>query len=160
MTADLGALAGDGGRRSVRFERRLDADVDEVWAALVEPERLRRWLAEATIDARVGGNVELHFGDEPGGLVSGSIRVFDPPRVLEYDWTYPGETQSVVRFELTPGEHGTTLVVDHRLLGADAAAGYAAGWHAHLDQLAEELAGGVETGWQERFEELLPRYQS
>jgi uncharacterized protein YndB with AHSA1/START domain len=157
---EMGALAGDGARRSVRFERRLDADVEDVWQALVEPERLGRWLAEATIDARVGGNVELRFGDEPGGLVTGSIRVFDPPRVLEYDWTYPGESESVIRFELTPSGSGTTLVVDHRLLGADAAAGYGAGWHAHLDQLAEELAGGVETAWQARFEELLSLYQS
>jgi uncharacterized protein YndB with AHSA1/START domain len=156
----LGRLLEDGDRRTVRFERRLEASVEEVWDALVDPERLRRWLAEASVDAREGGSVELRFTDETGGRVSGTIRVFDPPRTLEYEWRFEGERDSVVRFELRASDGGTELTLVHRRLGADAAAGYSAGWHAHLDLLAEALAGDVRTDWQERFEALLPAYVS
>jgi uncharacterized protein YndB with AHSA1/START domain len=158
MTHGGGEVRDDGDRRAVRFERVLDATADEVWEALVEPDRLRRWLGDATIDARPGGTIDIRFGDDTAGRVTGAIRVFDPPRVLEYEWRFAGEAESVVRFELSAGAAGTTLVVDHRRLGPEAATGYAAGWHAHLDLLAEQLAGGVRSDWQERFEELLPAY--
>jgi uncharacterized protein YndB with AHSA1/START domain len=158
MTHDGGDVRDHGDRRAVRFERVLDATADEVWEALVEPERLRRWLGETTIDARREGAVDIRFGDESGGHVTGTIRAFDPPRLLEYEWRFEGEADSFVRFEVSSSAAGTTLVVDHRSLGPDAATGYAAGWHAHLDLLAEELAGGVRSDWQERFEALLPDY--
>jgi uncharacterized protein YndB with AHSA1/START domain len=153
----MGELTEDGERRSVRFERRLDASAEEVWSALVEPERLRRWLAEATVDAREGGSVELRFMDDSGGRVSGTIRVYDPPRVLEYDW-YEGEAGSVVRFELRATGGGTELVLEHRLLPREAATGFAAGWHAHLEALAAALAGVPAPDWQRRYEELRPEY--
>jgi DNA-directed RNA polymerase specialized sigma24 family protein len=48
--------------------------------------------------------------------------------------------------------------LEHTLLEADAASGYGAGWHAHLDQLDGHLEG--EAGpWQERFEAVLPQYR-
>jgi hypothetical protein len=75
--------------------------------------------------------------------------------VLEYDWTFPGEDESVVRFEIVPQEQGTLLVLDHRRLGRASAGGYGAGWQAHLEALAGELELG---DWDERFEELRPRY--
>jgi uncharacterized protein YndB with AHSA1/START domain len=154
----MGTLAEDGDRRSVRFERRFDATPEEVWNALVEPERLRRWLAEAIVDAREGGSVELRFTDDSGGHVTGAIRVYDPPRVLEYDWTYEGEPGSVLRFELRATEGGTELVLEHRLLSPESGPGYAAGWHAHLDALAAALADEPAPDWQRRYEELRPDY--
>ena len=154
----MGVLSEDGERRSVRFERTLDATANEVWSALVEPDRLRRWLAEATIDAREGGSVRLRFTDDTGGDVSGTIRVYDPPHVLEYDWTYAGEPGSMLRFELRETGTGTQLVLEHRLLTRDDAPGYAAGWHAHLDALAAALADDPQPDWQRRYEQLRPDY--
>ena len=122
MPEQLGALAGDGEHRSVRFERRFEADAQELWSALVEPDRLRGWLAEARVDARDGGTVELRFGEWSGEAeLRGAIRVFDPPRVLEYDWVFAGEAPSVVRFELHPADDGgTELVVDGKGIPAPA----------------------------------------
>ena len=91
---------------------------------------------------------------------TGTISVFDPPRVLEYEWRFTGEQDSVVRFELRSSGGGTELTLVHRRLGADAGRGYSAGWQAHLDLLEEALAGEVRTDWQERFEALLPEYVS
>ena len=72
---------------------------------------------------------------------------------------FPGEAESIVRFELSPQEAGTLLVVDHRLLGGDHATGYAAGWHAHLDRLDDLLSGRPGRSWDERFSAVLPHYR-
>ena len=58
---DFGVVRIDGARRGLRFERVLGASPEEVWSALVEPERLARWLAPTTIDARLGGSVRVEF---------------------------------------------------------------------------------------------------
>jgi uncharacterized protein YndB with AHSA1/START domain len=158
MHDGMGVLLEDGARRAVHFERRYDAAPEAVWDALVEPEQLRGWLAEARVEPRVGGRVELEFGDSPGERTVGTIRVFDPPRVLEYDWSYEGEPDSVVRFELRPEGEGTTLVLHHRQLSTEAAPGYGAGWHAHLDLLAEQIAGSASADWVERYQALRPGY--
>ena len=160
MTDTTGALRADDERCAVRFERLYDAAAEELWAALTEPEQLCGWLAAAPrFDARVGGEVELLFGDgSDDARVSGRIRELERPRVLEYEWRFPGEEESVVRFELVPQERGTLLVLDHRRLGRAAGAGYAAGWHAHLDALARAYALSDES-WQRRYEELLPGYR-
>ena len=159
MSEFLGILSADGDRRRVRFERRYDVSVDELWNALVDPDQLRGWLAETVLEPRVGGRFEIRFGDAPGERAWGVVRELEPQRVLELDWEYEGEPPSVVRFELRPEEEGTTLVLDHRLLADAAAAGYAAGWHAHLDALADRLERRRPRAWDGRFRELLPEYR-
>jgi uncharacterized protein YndB with AHSA1/START domain len=151
----LGEVRDDGAGRAVRFERRYAVAPAAVWAALTEPEQLRGWLTEATtFDHEVGGRVELRFGDEPNQTINGSIRVYDPPRALEYEWHWPGQATSTVRFELRSDGGGTLLVLDHRGLPAESATGYAAGWHAYLDRLHDDAAD-----WDERFRKVLPRYR-
>jgi uncharacterized protein YndB with AHSA1/START domain len=155
----LGRIREERGRRSVRFERRYDASPEEVWAALTRREQLGRWLAAAPVfEPEVGGRVVLDFGED-GGQVEGLVRVFDPPRALEYTWTFTGEDESILRFELEPDADGTHLVLDHRLLGPDHAASYGAGWHAHLDTLAATLSGEEGIVWWDRFEAVRPDYQ-
>lgn len=159
MSEFLGILSADGDRRRVRFERRFDATVEELWNAIVDPDQLRGWLAETVLEPRVGGRFEIRFGDEPGERAWGTVRALEPHRVLELDWEYEGEPPSVVRFELRPEDDGATLVLDHRLLADAAAVGYAAGWHAHLDALADQIARRPAAAWDDRFRELLPDYR-
>ena len=158
MTEQQGALRADGDRCAVRFERVYDQTPEEVWAALTEPARLGRWLGTADVDLRVGGSVRFRMGDTEDETAHGAVLAVEPPRVLEYEWHYPGEGESVVRWELAPHAAGTLLVLDHTRLQRDAAAGYGAGWHAHLDQLGSHLAGDGELDWWERYRELRPSY--
>ena len=152
----LGTLQVDGDRRQLRFERTFDAPVDEVWSALTEPERLARWLAIGSIAEEPGGDVAFDFGE--GGRISGVVLRRERPSLLEFEWRFSGETRSIVRFLLRADGTRTQLVLEHVALGIDHAAGYAAGWHAHLDALRDELEGGSGS-WDERFADVLPSYR-
>lgn len=154
---ELGTLRAEAGRRGVCFERRLDAPVERVWEALTSPDRLSRWLAPGTVEPSVGGEVLLDFGE--GGTVTGRVLCWEPPFVLEFEWRFSGETESIVRFELSSDGDGTLLVFDHRALAEAHAAGYSAGWHAHLASLSDYLEGG-DGSWDERFGSALPQYQA
>ena len=155
--ADLGRISTDGDTSAVRLERTLDALPDEIWQALTQPDRLRNWLAPTEIDAREGGQLTIDFSSQPDGtVVRGTLRVYDPPRTLEYDWTEGGEGPSVVRFELEPAEGGTRLTLTHRLLSDEEVPGFAAGWHAHLEALIDHLRGVGPS--RERYERLHARY--
>ena len=156
MTENMGTLTRQGDRATVRFERWLDAVIDDVWAALTTPEGLEAWLAPAQLELRDGGNMDIDFGED--GLAGGVILELEPPRLLEYEWGFPGEPDSILRFELSPRNDGTMLVLEHRLLPGDQSVGYSAGWHAHLDHLAAVVAGRHPGSWDERFAELLPAY--
>jgi uncharacterized protein YndB with AHSA1/START domain len=156
MTETICELHPDGDRAALHFERLYDFTPDELWAALTDPDRIQGWLARATrFELYVGGAVQLDFGESEDERATGTIRELDPGRVLEYEWRFPGEDESVVRFEIVPREQGTLLVLDHRRLSRAAAAGYGAGWQAHLEALGgeRELAH-----WDQRFQELQPRY--
>ena len=157
IQTEAGALRNDHERCAVQFRRLYDFTPEELWSALTDPKQLRRWLARAQVDPGVGGQVSLEF--DGGSTEGGRILVWDEPRVLEYEWRFAGEEQSVVRFELHPQELGTLLLLDHRRLGRSSGAGYGAGWHAHLDALGRvnELS---DKAWTERFEELLPAYRT
>jgi uncharacterized protein YndB with AHSA1/START domain len=155
-----GKLRAEGGRCGVRFERRYDATPDELWSALTEPDRLGRWLADvADLELRVGGRFLLRWQESDGTQeTDGTILALEPGKLLELNWTYPGEPDSVARFELMPDGDGTILVLDHRGLPPGAIAGYGAGWHSHLDSLDAYLAGG-RADWSARFQELGPAYE-
>ncbi len=153
-----GQLDWDAQRPSVSFERVFGHPVERIWEMISTPDGLERWLAPANVDLRVGGLVDIDFGE--GGVVGGEILSLVPGEVLEYVWRFVGEPDSVIRFELEPAIGGTRLKLTHRLLPSDQGVGYGAGWHAHLDQLASALDGDDDFDWDGRFGELLPEYQN
>lgn len=162
-TMSYGDVRPDGERAAVRYERLYDATPEELWAALTDPEQIEGWLAHTSrFELAPDGEVVLDFGegDEAGGKVEGRIRELDPPRLLEYSWTFTGEPESVVRFEILPREQGVLLVLDHRLLSWESMPGYGAGWHAHLDQLENVLRDEAVVSWEERYRALRAEYDA
>src|SRR5918992_5352559 len=104
------------GTCEVRHTRHYQASPDEVWAALTEPTSLARWLAPAReLDLREGGPFELQLNEHQ--TMNGRVRVAEPSRLLELDWA-DGEQPSIVRFQLSANDGGTTLVLDHRRIDA------------------------------------------
>jgi uncharacterized protein YndB with AHSA1/START domain len=149
--------------RGVRFERLYDATPAELWRPLTDPGEIAGWLAHASRwTLEPGGEFRLEFGDSDEAVTTGVVREVEAERVLELSWSYPGETDLVVRFELVPQVRGVKLVLDHRLLPASAAVGYGAGWQAHLEALEARLAGrasGDADAWWDRYKALRPAYE-
>jgi uncharacterized protein YndB with AHSA1/START domain len=137
-----GRLVEENGSPALRFERRLAKPVDIVWAALVEPEGIAKWLqAEAEVEPRAGGRFHLDFR-QGASVMEGTITRWEPPRLLEYLWPEKqANGNSLVRFELFPAEGGSRLVLTHRLDAGGDLADFASGWHWHLDALDSAVEG-------------------
>jgi uncharacterized protein YndB with AHSA1/START domain len=151
-----GLLRRDGERYAVRFERRYEHAPAELWSALTEPARLRRWLGADVVDGEIGPSGEFTFRWEDETQFSRCrVLVWEPTSTLELAWGFSGEPDSVVRFELAPAGAATVLTLDHRLLPADQASGYGAGWQAYLDT----LGGADQASWDDRFMAVWPAYK-
>ncbi|WP_426563720.1 SRPBCC family protein [Angustibacter sp. McL0619] len=151
-----GALRATPDGRAVRFEREYPTGLHDLWSALTEPARVARWLDRITGDLRVGGRVTVHFDDGPGEL---EVVACDSPRMLATRWL-DASRDSLVTVRLTElAADRTLLVLDHTALTETSAAGYAAGWHWHLDALRAHLDGEQPPEWAETFEVLLAGYR-
>ncbi len=124
----------------IRFERHLPHSVARVWQAITEPDQQDRWVPGVRIVAEPGGAVVFDFGGEGGA--EGEVLAVDPPTSIEHTWRWPGEPDSVVRWEIQPDGDGAVLVLLHRPVRPEPAVHYSAGWHTMLDSLAVHLDGG------------------
>ncbi len=89
----------------VLVRRAYDGPIGEVWAALTDPDRLKRWFLPVSGAVRVGGTFQTE------GNAGGEILRCEAPRLLRVTWG--GET-SVVELRLAPtGDIATTLELDH-----------------------------------------------
>ncbi len=122
------------------FRLTLDNHLEEVWAALTEPEWLARWLAPGEIELREGGAARLDFG-ESGAVIDSRVSAVAAPRLLEYSWSTPGEPLRPLRWELEPIGPTTLLQLGLSVPANEDAARAAAGWAAHLDMLQAALIG-------------------
>jgi uncharacterized protein YndB with AHSA1/START domain len=178
----LGTVERVGEKHVLRYERRLEHPVERVWAALTEPDQLAQWLAAADeLELAAGGRVVLRWlnipdspqeweehgidlGDEdPAAPATGTITELDPPRVIEYDTDRMG----LMRWELRPEGDGCVLTFTNTVeLPEEFRTQTLAGWHIHLDHLADALAGRpIEwSTWTEDhmgdWEQIRDRYES
>ncbi|MGB2555488.1 SRPBCC family protein [Cellulosimicrobium cellulans] len=106
-TGDLPA----GAARVITLERTYPADVEDVWDAVTDPERIPRWFLPVTGDLRVGGTYQVE------GNAGGEIRACEAPRLLRLTWVMGPPTpkdSSVVEVRLAPApDGGTTLTLEH-----------------------------------------------
>jgi uncharacterized protein YndB with AHSA1/START domain len=144
-TAQKGEVTVKDDRLQIVFRRRFAKPVAKVWAALTIPERLEDWFGTAKIDLRVGGKLHLNFAN--GKSFEVSITRVEAPHALAWSWTIDGLDTSVL-FELAPDGDGCELTHTHSGLSArdGRGAGVRAGWHAHLEGLADALDGRT-TSW-------------
>jgi uncharacterized protein YndB with AHSA1/START domain len=154
----LGKLRSVDGTGIVRLEDRLDANVDEVWAALTEPGRLARWLGEVDGDARPGGRFRARFFAS-GWEGTGRVAVCEPPRRLLVLTKSPEERDGVIEATLTADGGQTILVTEARGLPLDQIAAYGAGDQIHLEDLAAYLAGHERCDARARWGELHGPYE-
>jgi uncharacterized protein YndB with AHSA1/START domain len=157
-TAIIGSLHHlDAGTATVRVEDRYDTDVEDLWSALTEANRLRRWIADVEGDLRVGGDFRASFTS--GWEGPGRVEICDRPRrlLLVMD---PGQDDTTeIDAVLQPDGDHTVLVIEERGLPVAHVAGHGAGWQAHMEDLGAHLAGRDKGDWHSRWTELIPAYR-
>lgn len=164
----LGSLRSADGAGVVRIEDRYNTDIDDLWEALTDPERLRRWYGAVEGDLRLGGVFRTYIAGADIAS-SGRVEVCEPPgRLLvttrETDESY-GRGQGVpphdatIEATLTSDGDQTILVIEVRGMPLDKIAFYGAGWQIHAENLAGYIAGRERGDTEARWGELVPPYQ-
>lgn len=151
-----GTLLADGARPAVRLERHLPDPPSIVWQAITDREQLRAWFpCDVVVTGgrwEVGAAITFPFPPEVIDMtLHGEVLAVDKPNVLAFSW---GE--ELLRFELSPADGGTRLVLVDEL-PAGIAARNAAGWDVCLDRLAG-LNPGTDT-WRPRFEAYVVAFE-
>ncbi len=143
-------------RPAVRLERQLPDPPSVVWAALTDREQLRSWFPCDVVVAggqwKVGAAISFSFPPEVIDLtLTGEVLAVDEPNVLAFSW---GE--EILRFELSPANGGTHLVLVDEL-PAGIAARNAAGWEICLDRLAGPAPDA--DAWRPRFDAYVAAFE-
>jgi uncharacterized protein YndB with AHSA1/START domain len=130
----------EGENVTVLLRRAYPADIEDVWDAITDPDRIKRWFMPITGDLREGGTFQLE------GNAGGQILNCDRPRRLKV--TFGGETSLVeVRLAADGNDH-TTLELEHsvplEMAGSGAGSLYVGpGWDGALLGLGQFLRGEV-----------------
>lgn len=150
------------GRQLLEFRRSWPDPIDDVWAALTEPERMARWIGRYEGERTPGAQGTLVMTFEEGGERTGSpatIVECAPPRRLVVETAGAGE---IWRLELDLAEEAgrTVLVFRQRLAAGTEVADIAGGWHWYLDKLDSVVSGRpAPTDWETFWAEVGPGYR-
>ncbi|MCI4373314.1 MAG: SRPBCC domain-containing protein [Thermoplasmata archaeon] len=141
-----GILEVDQEKASIVLRRVLRHPIEDVWSAVTDPKKVEVWfMVKVTREELPGGRLTM---EHPNGVhATGRVLKWRPPRTYEYEWNLPpgpnqpkGET-STVRWELSPAEGGTLLVMTHRKLTRPTAEIFVRGVSVFLDRLSAQMDG-------------------
>jgi len=137
----LGTIEIRDGRHTLVQTRTFSAPIEDVWAAVTEPERLARWIGSWTGDPESGAVMfrMLFEGDEHEAETM-TIRVCEPPHRLHLT-SQAGEDTWLLELDLTHQDGVTTLTFSQPGVTAEQVGGVGPGWDYYLDRLVD-----VETG--------------
>lgn len=166
-TGTMRSLGGTLG--AVRVEDVYDTDIDDLWQACTDPQRLERWIAEVSGDLRPGGTIHAVFTSTWTG--PGRVEVCERPHHLLLTMEPGTSHESQIEAWLTTEGTGTRLVVEERGLPLERLHFHGSGWQVHLEDLGRSLADDATTearawsgqtpepSWLARWNELTPAYR-
>jgi uncharacterized protein YndB with AHSA1/START domain len=112
--------------RVLTISQVYDTDVEDLWDACTNAERIPRWFLPVTGELKVGGKYQLE------GNAGGTVERCDPPKSFAATWEFGGNV-SWIEVRLTPEGGGTRFELEHV---------------AHVDERWEEFGpGAVGIGW-------------
>ncbi|MBB3677681.1 SRPBCC family protein [Modestobacter versicolor] len=142
----------------LQFRRSWPDPVEDVWAALTEPDRLLRWIGSYEGERRVGGSgtFTMTHEEQPVGEPMRIVEC-DAPRRLVVEWDT--EEGWRVQLDLTEEDGRTVLLFTQLFAAGTEVTDYVLGWHWYLDKFAAEVSGGTPPGhWDAFYAELGPAY--
>lgn len=155
----LGTISRKDGQYEAKLERYIEHPQSEVWAMLTEPSRFVDWLAPGEIELSQGGAARLNFVDS-GIVIDSTVTACEPPNLLEYSWSGPGEPLRPVRWQLTPVGDATRLTLTLGIPAEEDVARSCAGWEAHLMMLLAAIEGVPIKFPFERFQQTREAYKA
>jgi uncharacterized protein YndB with AHSA1/START domain len=131
-----------GQARVITVSRTYKGNLDDVWDACTNIERIPRWFLPISGDLRVGGRYQLE------GNASGTIQRCDPPNSFAATWEFGGEVSWIdvqlseeadgrIRLQLEHVAH-----VDDERWAQFGPGAVGVGWDMTLMGLAQHLSGG------------------
>jgi uncharacterized protein YndB with AHSA1/START domain len=149
------------GRQKLEFRRSWQEPIEDVWAALTEPDRLVRWIGRYDGARGRGATGTFFMTHEEGEQVGQPMTILecDPPRRLVVEWQQPQFDQWRAELDLWDQDGRTWLsFVQVFPAGADVT-DFALGWHWYLDKLDSVVAGRPGPGeWDEFLARVGPAY--
>ncbi|MDQ6781380.1 MAG: SRPBCC domain-containing protein [Candidatus Eremiobacteraeota bacterium] len=136
------------GTKAVEREIKINASPETVFAFLVEPAKLRRWMTiGGTTDIREGADFRYDLTKEDVA-VGRYVEIKRPSRVV-MTWGWEGEDavtkpgSSTLEISLTPDGAGTLVRLQHRDLPTEeSATSHGHGWQHYLERLSVAATGG------------------
>ena len=131
----------------VVYRRTFAAPIEDVWAAVTEPERLQRWIGTWEGDP-ASGSVAFRMTAEGEDVAAEpfEIKRCEPPRALiteSYGQAVPDGESVLWRLELDLDEADgiTTLTFAQLITERDVAGSVGPGWEYYLDRLVAAETG-------------------
>jgi len=156
---------------TLTIQRLLPAPVERVWAYLTDSDLRRRWLAAGEMKLEAGApfaftwrNDELTDppGQRPEGMsvehrMESRITEVWPPHHIAFTWDGTGD----VSIDLEARGGSTLLTLVHRSIPARSTRlGVSAGWHAHLDVLADRVEDRTPASFWDSWRRLRADYDA
>jgi uncharacterized protein YndB with AHSA1/START domain len=137
---------------AVQLDLEIGVQPDIVFDALVDPQQLRRYMADnPVVEPVVDGRIDFGWGDD------GPYRILalEAPNRLDYAWrNSDGSSDSVVSWQLEGSAGRTRLTLVHSGFAADRdTAGYTFGWLDYLNRIRFMCEVGA--GWHKPRIELI-----
>jgi len=159
----LGSLHSVDGEGVVRMEDRLDTELEDLWGALTDPDRLAHWYGEVEGELFQGGEFRVRIA--VAGERSGRVEACEPPqrlllRMRDPD-RQPGQPEETVNeARLTAEGAQTRLVWEVRGLPVNLLPAYGAGIQIHIEHLADYLGGRELRNLEARWDDLFRAYEA
>jgi uncharacterized protein YndB with AHSA1/START domain len=137
---------------SLTLKRRLKASPAKVFAAWIDPEKIKHWMGPGEIkalsaecDARTGGRFRWVMRAPDGEVhdVSGVYREVVPNEKLVFTWAWKStpERESLVTVLIKPDGDGSLLTLTHeQFFDEDARDRHQGGWNSALDKMQQMFA--------------------
>ena len=145
------------------MEDRFDTEIDDLWGALTDPDRLAHWYGEVERELFQGGEFRVRIA--LAGEWTGRVEACEPPQHLLLEMrdpeARPGQPErTVIEARLIFESAQTRLVWETRGLPVDLLPAYGAGIQIHVEHLADYISGRAFRLDDTRWDELFAAYES